>query len=86
MPDRERKRGKRRGASTQPVDEGIEGAIFEENDSGRKDPESDVRELDAAARGESRIASRSGENQSSGGAEPTSDTNSGEESPPPTRP
>jgi hypothetical protein len=86
MPDRPRKRDQRRGPSTRPVDEGIEGAIFDENDTDRENREADVRDLDAAARGESRIASRSGESEGSGDRVQGSDDDSGEESPPDPRP
>jgi len=55
MPDRERKRSERHGPSTQPVDEGIEGAIFDDRDTDRKNDAADVRDLDAAARGERRL-------------------------------
>jgi hypothetical protein len=87
MPDRERKRSQQRhGPSTQPVDEGIEGAIFDDDDTDRDDPAADVRDLDAAARGESRLASRSGEQQGSEGTAQDSDNDSGEETPPDIRP
>lgn len=90
MPDRERKRSERQGPSTQPVDRGLEGAIFDDSDTDRDNTAEDVRELDAAARGESRIASRSSEgqdqDQKSGGGAQGSDNDSGEESPPTTRP
>jgi hypothetical protein len=86
MPDRERKRSQRHGPSTEPIDEGIEGAIFDDNQTDRKDPADDVRDLDAAARGESRIASRSGEGEGSGDRGQGSENDSGEESPPDTRP
>jgi hypothetical protein len=86
MPDREKKRGQYRGPSSQPVDEGIEGAIFDDDESDRGDLESDVRDLRAAARGESRIASRSSEDEGSGGRVQGSDNHAGEEAPPDTRP
>jgi hypothetical protein len=84
MPDRERKRGERHGPSTQPVDEGLEGAIFDERD--RTDRAEELRDLDAAARGDPRIASRSGESQGSGGKVQDSENDTGEESPPETHP
>jgi hypothetical protein len=89
MPDRERKRSERHGPSTQPVDEGIEGAIFDDSDTDRDEPAADVRDLDAAARGDSRIASRSSEGtggQKEGSIKQTSENDSGEESPPDTIP
>jgi hypothetical protein len=86
MPDRSRKQRGNQGPSTHPVDEGIEGAIFDENDTDRENREADVRDLDAAARGESRIASRSGETEDSGGRVRDTDEDSGEESPPDPRP
>ena len=86
MPDRPRERSQRHGPSTEPVDEGIEGAIFDDDDTDRNDREADVRDLDAAARGESRIASRSGEDQGSEGRVQGSENDSGEESPPDIRP
>ncbi len=85
MPDRPRKRSQRHGPSTQPVDEGIEGAIFDD-DTDRENREADVHALDAAARGESRIASRSGESEGSGNRVQGSDEEAGEESPPDPRP
>jgi hypothetical protein len=89
MPGRERKRSERHGPSTQPVDEGIEGAIFDDSDTDRKDPAEDVRDLDAAARGDSRIASRSSEGggeEKADGRQQTAENDSGEESPPEIRP
>ncbi len=86
MPDKPRKQRGYQGPSTHPVDEGIEGAIFDENDTDRENPEADVRDLDAAARGESRIASRSGETEGSGGRLQGPDDDAGEESPPDPRP
>ena len=87
MPDRERKRSERHGPSTQPVDEGIEGAIFDDRDTDRKNDAADVRDLDAAARGERRLAPRSGEGQEgSGGRVQGPDNDSGEETPPDIRP
>ena len=89
MPDRPRKRSQSHGPSTEPVDEGIEGAIFDDSQADRNDPANDVRDLDAAARGESRIASRSGEGGGDEKAESgkqTAENDSGEESPPDIRP
>ena len=89
MPDRPRKRSQRHGPSTEPVDEGIEGAIFDDSQADGNDPADDVRDLDAAARGESRIASRSGEGGGEGNTDSrkqTAENDSGEESPPDIRP
>jgi hypothetical protein len=88
MPDREKGRGQYRGPSSQPVDEGIEGAIFDDDDNDRGDLESDVRDLHAAARGETRIASRSSEGQEAEkarGDQQKIENDAGEESPPDTR-
>lgn len=86
MPDREKRRGQYRGPSSQPVDEGIEGAIFDDDDNDRGDLESDVRDLHAAARGETRIASRSSEGEGSGGRVQGSDNHAGEEATPDANP
>jgi hypothetical protein len=90
MPDRERKRSERQGPSTQPVDEGIEGAIFDDRDTDRKNDAADVRDLDAAARGESRLAPRSGEGrgarQEAESRKQEAENDSGEETPPDIRP
>lgn len=89
MPDRERKRSERHGPSTQPVDEGIEGAIFDESDTDRKNDAADIRDLDAAARGQRAVASRSGEGGGGEDAESRrqiTGNDSGEETPPDTRP
>lgn len=89
MPDRERKRSQRHGPSTEPVDEGIEGAIFDDSQTDRNDTADEIRDLDAAARGESRIASRSGEGggeEQADSSKQTAENDSGEESAPDTRP
>jgi len=92
MPEREKGRRTHHGPSTQPVDEGIEGAIFDESDDTRSDPARDLRDLDAAARGEPRIASRTGEpnaterTEREASNEQTSRNDAGEEAPPGTRP
>jgi hypothetical protein len=89
MPDRPRKRSQRHGPSTEPVDEGIEGAIFDDDDTDRNDRKADVRDLDAAARGESRIASRSGEGggeEKADSRKQTAENDSDEESAPDIRP
>ena len=71
-----------------PVDEGLEGAIFDDDDTTRSDREADLRDLGAAARGEPRIASRSSEEQQGSGErdQGSESDDSGEESPPQARP
>jgi hypothetical protein len=86
MPDREKKRSERHGPSTETDDSGIEGAIFDDGDTDQQDDAADVRDLDAAARGEGGVSSRSSEQQGSGGRVQGSENDSGEETPPETRP
>lgn len=86
MLDRERKSHKRQGPSSQPVDEGLEGAVFDERDADRNS-DADLRDLDAAAAGKGGIApSRTGERQSSEGSVQEPGNDSGEETPPETLP
>ena len=86
MPDQERKDRERRGPSSQPVDEGLEGAIFDERDTHVNDA-ADVRDLDAAAAGKGGLApSRSGERQDTEGRIQDPGNDRGEETPPETLP
>jgi len=60
MAGREKKGDRRVGPSTRPVDEGLEGAIFDDerdnDDAEERDTNTAIRELDAAATGERDIA------------------------------
>jgi hypothetical protein len=60
MAGREKKRDRRVGPSTQPVDEGLEGAIFDDergnDEAEERGPDTAINELDAAATGERNIA------------------------------
>ena len=85
MPDRERRKHEREGPSTEPVDQGLEGAIFDD-ERGSREMDADLRALDAAATGKRGIAaSRTGEareQEEPGGRNQESGNDSGEETPP----